>query len=986
LVTQVLKHFSPSRHYAYQFQHFVETHLFSGSTLGKTKEIEMTYQVELQDIPATELIKKYARNSETTPAQILDRVAKGLARGEKNKIEIEAQFREALDYCILGGRINANAGTGDATTYMNCFVQPIADSVYESVDGVPGIMEAVREASQALRLGGGVGYDFSKIRPKGAWIKKTRSLASGPISYQAVFDTMCATVMSAGARRGAQMGVLRCDHPDIEEFIVCKRVEDQSIPWDKRPFRNFNLSVGVTDALMNAVLIGGKFELVHIAEPGPEIKEQGAYQREDGMWVYKLIDSKVLYDNIMRGTYERAEPGVLFLDTINRDNNLRYCEIIEATNPCGEVPIPGYGCCDLGHINLPKLVTSTVWDSEGAKFNFAMLDKVIPSLVRMLDNVLDLTPWPLEQHEAEAAAKRRIGVGLTGLGDVMIMMGLKYSSDEGRAFAKNVMEKITYGAYQASVELAVEREPFPLFKAEKYLEEGTFASRLPNELKEKIKLHGIRNSHLTALAPTGTGSLTFGNNCSSGCEPVFDFEQTRYILQQDGTRREVKLFDYAALVYQSKGGDINELPDYFESVQNINVEAHMAMLEVLAPLVDAAISKTVNVPADYDFADFSDVYMRAWKSNLKGITTYRPNNEIGAVLVSSNDAKKTEILDETDPDRRMRLTKLPDSVMKELRWLNRPQMADGNPSYTYLVESPYGDFSTMIGHFVGDDGTHPFEVWVNGAETPRGLGAVAKTLSADMRTYDRQWLKLKLDALKKCNGQAFDMPMPPTGDIRRVNSPVSAMATLIDYHAHKIGWLEGQCDDGSKMVDAMMFLKEPKSSTLGTLSWTVDIDNASTGDNFAMFVKELEMPDGSRRPYSVWIAGNYPKAMDGLCKLLSIDMRIADPSWIGMKLRKLLSYKEAQGDFFAPVPGEKRSQSYPSTVAYVAALLLHRFTVLGILTVSGENKSGTALIEDVASHVHGTSEKPCPDCGAHTLVKTNGCETCTSCGYLGSCG
>jgi ribonucleoside-diphosphate reductase alpha chain len=293
------------------------------------KETEMN----LQDIPASTLLTKYGRGGENTPDAILDRVARGLTEAEADTFW-EPIFRRALDNCLLGGRINASAGIqGVKTTWINCFVQPLADSVYEAVDGVPGIMEAARQAAQTMRLGGGVGYDFSPIRPKGAWINKTKSLASGPISYMEIFNSMCSTVISAGARRGAQMGILRCDHPDIEDFIVCKRVDDPNMPWDRRPFRNFNLSVGVTDALMQAVEADDEFELVHVAEPGPEIKANGAYQREDGLWVYRKVRARDLYDKIIRATYDRAEPGVVFLDRINQDNNLRYAETIAATNP-----------------------------------------------------------------------------------------------------------------------------------------------------------------------------------------------------------------------------------------------------------------------------------------------------------------------------------------------------------------------------------------------------------------------------------------------------------------------------------------------------------------------------------------------------------------------------------------------------------------------------------------------------------------------------
>ncbi|MCX8016650.1 MAG: adenosylcobalamin-dependent ribonucleoside-diphosphate reductase, partial [Rhodocyclaceae bacterium] len=937
------------------------------------------------------LVAKYGHGGETTPQEILARVARGLAQREADPAVWARRFEEALQDCILGGRINASAGVPEMkTTWVNCFVQPLADSVFEEVDGAPGIMEAARQAAQTMRLGGGVGYDFSPIRPKGAWIRKTQSEASGPISYMGIFNAMCETVISAGARRGAQMGILRCDHPDIEEFIVCKRVDDPNMPWDKRPFKNFNLSVGVTDELMRAVQADGWFDLVHEAEPCPRLKEQGAYQRADGRWVYKKVRARDLYDAIIRGTYDRAEPGVVFLDRINSDNNLRYVERIAATNPCGEQPLPPYGCCDLGHVNLTKFVKRTVWQGK-PEFDFERLRQVVPVLVRMLDNVLDLTPWPLPQQQAEAQAKRRIGVGLTGLGDTLIMLGLKYSSAQGRDFAKQVMEQIRDAAYLASVELAQERGAFPLFDAERYLEDGTFASRLPEPLKASIRKHGIRNSHLLSLAPTGTGSLTFGNNCSSGCEPVFDWVQTRWIRQPDGSRKQVELADYAWLVYRTLGGDTEHLPDYFESAQDLSVDAHLRMLETLAPLVDAAISKTVNVPADYPFEDFKAVYMRAWEAGLKGITTYRPNSEIGAVLVSSKDAQKAsrdaqkEEFDSSDPDRRLRLQALPEKVDKALRWLDRPYIPDGNPAYSYRVESPYGDFSVMIGHYVDAGGTQPFEVWVNGSEAPRGLGAVAKTLSADMRALDREWLTIKLDALAKTNGQAFDLAMPPSGQPRRVPSPAAALAVLLRYHADKIGWLAGQCDDGHKLVDAMLFRKEPKSTEIGTLSWTVDISNPATGDDFALFLKELEMPDGSRRPYSMWLAGSYPKALDGLCKLLSIDMRIADVGWIGMKLRKLLSYKEPQGDFFARVPGQQRSMSYPSTVAYIAALTLYRYQVLGLLDADGRPLGQTSVQADDHKS-RACSEKPCPECGSHTLIKYNGCEKCTSCGYVGSCG
>lgn len=961
--------------------------------------------VELQPLSREMLLQKYAHGGESTPEEVLDRVATGLASKEHAPEEWQPVFREALDYIILGGRINASAGLeGSGASWVNCFVQPLADSLYEPVNGVPGIMDAAREAAQTMRLGGGVGYDFSVIRPKGAWINSTKSLASGPISYMHIFDSMCRTVTSAGARRGAQMGILRCDHPDILDFITCKQVSDTNIPWDARPLRNFNLSIGVTDALMEAVVADTSFQLVHKAKPSPLQIAGGAFLREDGMWVYRTVRARDLYDQIMVATYTRAEPGVVFLDKIQEDNNLGYCETITATNPCGEEPLPPYGCCDLGHVALHRFVTRAVW--EGAPdFDFDKLSQVVTVLVRMLDNVLDLTPWPLPEQRQEAMNKRRIGVGYTGLGDTLIMMGLKYSSSEGREFARRIAEAVSNASYQASIDLAAERGPFPLLDVDQYLRgvgdnsEGTFASRLPKALQQQIRVHGIRNSHLLALAPAGTGSLSFGNNCSSGCEPVFSFINKRHVLQADGTRKlEDGLKNAAYLLYESMGGDTDHLPDYFESAQTLSVDAHLEMLKTLAPYVDAAISKTVNIPADYPFEDFKSVYLDAWVGGLKGLTTYRPNDEIGEVLIAG-DAKPAPtsatptapVFDETDPDRRVQLKTLPDTVMSSLRWLDRPHMPDGNESYTYMVANPQGDFAVMVGHHVNGV-THPFEVWINGAEAPRGLGAVAKTLSADMRTYDRGWLGLKLKALRKCDGESVAFAMPPAGDLVQAPSVVSAFAQILEYHAEKIGWLGSEGD--TSLVDAMMFRKEPKAGPEGTLSWTVDISNPATGDDFVMFVKELEMPDGSRRPYSVWLAGDYPCAFDGLCKLLSIDMRVLDPAWISMKLNKLLSYKEPQGDFLARVPGQQRQASFTSSIAYMAHLLMHRYQRLGILGPQGVLNTANTFLQTptpAETAVQRFAKKPlagarCPECNVNAVVPYNGCQRCDNCSYIGSCG
>jgi ribonucleoside-diphosphate reductase alpha chain len=952
-----------------------------------------------QPISLEVLLEKYAKGQEASVIDVNLRVACALAAVEapEQRLTWETRFLQTLQNGFLpAGRIQSAAGTDLAATLINCFVQPVGDSIAQDDDGHPGIYTALTEAAETMRRGGGVGYDFSRIRPRGAWVGSTQSSASGPVSYMRVFDRSCETVESAGARRGAQMGVLRCDHPDIEEFIHAK---------DKGDLRNFNISVGVSDAFMRAVQDDAAFELVHKAEPGAAAKAAGArFDAKRSLWVYRSIQARALWEQIMRSTYDHAEPGVLFLDTINRDNNLAYCESIASTNPCAEQPLPPYGCCCLGSIDLTRYVLEPF--TAAARLDREAFAHAVRVAVRMLDNVLDASVWPLPQQRAEAASKRRIGLGFTGLGDALVMLGLRYDTIPARHMAQQISVLMRDTAYDASCDLAQERGAFPLFDAEKYLSGQSFASRLPQALKDRIAQHGLRNSHLLSIAPTGTISLAFADNASNGIEPAFSWTYNRKKRMADGSTKEYAVEDHAWRLYRHLKGNDAPLTHAFVTALEMSAQAHAEMVAAVAPYIDTAISKTVNVPADYPYEDFQNLYTQAWQSGLKGLATYRPNAVLGSVLSvgSTSPAAAGPAVDAAN--HRLKLDRLPAPVLSSLRWPSRPELPGGNPAWSFMVHHPFGDFALFIGELSTQDGRglQPFEVWVNGAEQPRGLGALAKTLSMDLRANDPAWLRLKLDALATVREEhAFEMPFPPSGEKRLFPGVVAATAAVVRWRCEQLDVPVATTSDGAvatPVLNAMFSRDEPQTGPSGTLAWAVDVSNPATGEDFTVTLKEVNLPDPEghmvTRPCAVGFSGNYPKALDGLARLLSLDMRVIDPAWIGMKLRKLLNYAEPLGHFMAFVPGlpagQRRQQTWPSTVAYIARLIIHRYAMLGILDEKGFPLRDMGVLDIPAPNasstvtVHPMAGKPCPECGNPTLIHKDGCDFCTACGFVGQCG
>jgi len=668
------------------------------------------------------------------------RIAGALAGVEAAPDAWAAKFYDALeDFKFLpAGRIIAGAGTGRSVTLFNCFVMGTIP------DSMGGIFDMLKEAALTMQQGGGIGYDFSTIRPKGADVKGVAADASGPLSFMDVWDAMCRTIMSAGSRRGAMMATMRCDHPDIEDFITAKS--------DPARLRMFNMSVLITDPFMEAVKADAHWDLIF-----------------DGK-LYRTVQARDLWNRIMRSTYDFAEPGVIFIDRINQMNNLAYAEQIAATNPCGEQPLPPYGACLLGSVNLARLVDDPF--GADAALDEEKLADLVTTSIRMMDNVVDASRFPLEAQAQEAIAKRRIGLGVTGLADALLMVGLRYGSQEAASQTEAWMKSIARAAYLASVELAKEKGPFPLFDAEKYLASGAL-QHMDQDVRAAIAEHGIRNALLTSVAPTGTISL-FAGNVSSGIEPVFAYSYTRKVLQKDGSRTEEEVVDYAVQMWREKFGD-KDLPDHFVNAQTLAPLDHVRMQAAAQKWIDSSISKTINCPESISFDDFKEVYLAAWDSGCKGCTTYRPNAVTGSVLSVSETAEVTPEVD-TGAD-----------VVYIAEPLDRPEALEGN---TYKIKWPNTEHAIYItiNDVVMNGNRRPFEVFINSKNMEHYAWTLALTrmISAVFRRGgDVSFVVEELKAVFDPRGGAWM-------EGKYVPSILAAIGGVIERHLISIGFIAGE--------------------------------------------------------------------------------------------------------------------------------------------------------------------------------------------------
>ena len=713
------------------------------------------------------------------------RIARACAAPEKDPAHWAERFYEAIaDFRFLpAGRVIAGAGAERDVTLFNCFVMGTIP------DDMGGIFAHLREAALTMQQGGGIGYDFSTLRPRGAWVKGVGADASGPLSFMDVWDAMCRTIMSAGYRRGAMMATLACDHPDIEAFIEAKREPGR--------LRMFNLSVLVSDAFMQAVAEDAPWQLA-FGRPG------------ESRTVAKVVAARELWDKIMRATYAYAEPGVIFIDRINRRNNLWYCEQIRATNPCGEEPLPPYGACLLGSINLARFVADPF--TPQARLDCDRLGRIVPDAVRLLDNVIDVSRFPLAQQQEEAKNKRRIGLGVTGLADALIMCGLRYGSSEAVAATESWLATIERAAYLASAALAAEKGAFPLFDRNKYLAGETVAA-LDADIREAIAKHGIRNSHLSAVAPTGTISL-LADNVSSGIEPVFSFRYTRNVLMPDGSRQEEEVTDYAYRAFRRLRGETAPLPEYFVDAQSLLPQDHLVMQAAAQRHIDSSISKTINVPADIPFDSFKDVYAQAYALGCKGCTTYRPNEITGAVLEARPEMPAAAAPRQAELPLPAPTAAAPSrpadvyeagGVVYMTQPLSRPEALPGN---TYKITWPESEHALYItiNDIVQDGRRRPFEIFINSKNMEHYAWTVALTrmISAVfLRGGDVSFVVEEMKAVFDPRGGAWM-------EGRYVPSLLAAIGDVIERHMIEIGFLPPKQGARDRIAEAKVINLAPE--------------------------------------------------------------------------------------------------------------------------------------------------------------------------------
>ena len=668
------------------------------------------------------------------------RIAKALASVEEDTELWEENFYKTLEgfKFLPAGRIAAGAGTERKVTLFNCFVMGTIP------DDIGGIFDMLKEAAVTMQQGGGIGYDFSTIRPKGASVRGVAADASGPLSFMDVWDAMCRTIMSAGSRRGAMMATLRCDHPDIEDFIQAKS--------DAARLRMFNVSVLITDEFMTAV------------------KEDAGWDLIFGGEIYRTVSAKGLWNKIIKSTYDYAEPGVIFIDRVNQTNNLNYCETISATNPCGEQPLPPYGACLLGSINLARVIKNPF--ETNAELDFCLLKDLVQTAVRMMDNTIDVSNFPLDNQENEAVNKRRIGLGVTGLANALLMIGIRYGSEEAAEITKGWFHQIARSAYLASINLAKEKGVFPLFKVDAYLASGNMLN-MDDDIREQIKAHGIRNSLLTSIAPTGTISL-YAGNISSGIEPVFAYEYKRRVLQKDGSHTEEDITDYAVQMWRNKFGD-KQLPSYFVNAQTLSPLDHIRMQAAAQRWIDSSISKTINCPAEIDFATFEDVYNEAYKAGCKGCTTYRPNEITGSVLSVSENSKYCSQSEDSA------------EVIYMSEPLGRPQSLEGRTYKLRWPDSEHAIYLT-VNDIILNGYRRPFEVFINSKNMEHFAWTVALTrmISAVFRRGgDVSFVVEELKAVFDPRGGAWI-------NGKYIPSILAAIGGAIEKHMIDIGFIEGE--------------------------------------------------------------------------------------------------------------------------------------------------------------------------------------------------